>query len=62
MEQEGTGQGVSDDLRMVSAALVREMLANLQEAVVTSDQGTRRGLVKGVIAQLQDVLVGQEPG
>jgi len=47
----------ADDL-MVPAQTVQEMLASLQEAVVTADQDARRGLLKRVIAQLQEVLGG----
>ncbi|MDB5581500.1 MAG: hypothetical protein JWR80_6676 [Bradyrhizobium sp.] len=47
----------SDDLRTISAEHVGEMLANLQEAVVTADTDARRALLKGVISRLQEVLL-----
>jgi ABC-type sugar transport system substrate-binding protein len=58
---EQTGQQPGEDDRMVSAAAVTAMLANLQEAVITADTDSRRALLKGVIAQLQEVLTGGSP-
>ncbi|MDB5584195.1 MAG: hypothetical protein JWR80_9371 [Bradyrhizobium sp.] len=57
-----THQATTGDDRTVSAATVTEMLASLQEAVVTSDQEVRRGLLKGVIARLREVLADEVPG
>jgi hypothetical protein len=45
------------DHRTISAEAVKQMLANMQEAVVTAEPETRRALLKGVIATLQDVLL-----
>lgn len=47
------------DCRSVSATVVRDMLASLQEAVVTADSDHRRRLLKGVIAHLQEVLAAE---
>lgn len=46
---------VASDL-VISAESAREMLATLQEAVVTADPEARRVLLKGVIARLQEAL------
>ena len=48
------------DARRVSVATLCDMLASLQEAVVTEDKDDRRALLKGVIGHLQDLL-GKAP-
>lgn len=44
------------DARRVSVATLGDMLASLQEAVVTENRDDRRALLKGVIGHLQDLL------
>jgi hypothetical protein len=44
------------DQRTIPARTVQDMLASLQEAVVAPDHDVRRGLLKRVIGQLQEVL------
>ncbi|MDB5582371.1 MAG: hypothetical protein JWR80_7547 [Bradyrhizobium sp.] len=44
------------DMRAMSASTLRDMLATLQEAVVTADAEQRRALLKDVIGKLREVL------
>lgn len=61
MVTEQTDGRPRDDDRVISAGAVTAMLADLQEAVITGDPDSRRALIKGVIAQLQEVLTAGVP-
>lgn len=56
MDRQDTAAKDESDTRSVSVAMLGEMLASLQEAVVTDDKAARRALLKGVVAHLQDLL------
>lgn len=56
MELGKTEDASDGDIRTITVSMLREILASLQEAVVTVDVEQRRALLKDAIGKLREVL------